>query len=122
MWRLVAIASLAVSVQGLGDIFPYVVTNNKMTYADQTSSPWTLGQCASGTKQSPINIKTLFPMAPLKDPGVVALSGFDQETVYGVHTSPTEVVLGYQPKTTVVTALDAAFKAPMFSGGPLVGR
>ena len=121
MKGFVLAVSLLASVHGLGDVFPLTVlqggagTTNVATYGDQAVDGWLLGQCSTGTNQSPIDIIASSATIPTVDPGVPALSGYDHELVLGVLPSVTDL-------TVEIHIANGPARAPMLSGGPLSGR
>merc|ERR1739844_108457 len=103
-------AELPVTVNGVIKDVAYLYYTGQMPATDALPSAWA-GTCSSGTKQSPIDVKTADLVVESTDPGEIMLTGHDIQLTGSVKTDSRQIYF-------VPTAPASGFR-PILSGGAL---
>merc|ERR1739844_752725 len=103
-------AELPVTVNGVIKDVAYLYYTGQEPATDALPSAWA-GTCSSGTKQSPIDVKTADLVVESTDPGEIMLTGHDIQLTGSVKTDSRQIYF-------VPTAPASGFR-PILSGGAL---
>ena len=127
------LATLLAGVHGMGDLTSQGLVAAATAFGNgdqgtlvffgptQTTAPWDLGVCLTGTKQSPIDVVPGAATVPTVDPGMPHLAGHDVPrpftpvaTTYALTLHPSTVTIA--PATYVPSAPIGLFGGPFPHG------
>ena len=118
------LATLLAGAHGIGDTSPDSAhfglgDQGQLIFfgSPQAATPWDKGQCATGTKQSPINVATGSATVPTADPGAPTLIGHDAPQAFTPQASTYALTL-YPSSTPISPATSVPSQPIMVSGGP----
>ena len=115
---------LLACAHGLGDVYPFTNAQGHSFVSPQNANGWAQGSCATGTKQSPIDISSTTAQVPAEDPGALKATGFDGDrpVAWRVEGAAAAGAGGGSTTSISFNIQSKIGGSPQLSGGPLTGR